>query len=142
MVILPHDENSVNIQDDLQTDSLSLAPGVKIWNDVGGVSTVGTFLNPDLRMFSSTLEVKNFSISAHSFLRKRELAWSFNGLWLSAVLAIGYLAYLGTKGSWLAMDIHQQVVYLRFCLTLQELIWRTAGRKLRWHEMVYLNRTN
>jgi hypothetical protein len=141
MVILPDDGNPVNIpnQDDLQSDCPPLAPGAKVWNDAGEFSTIGTFLHPDPRAISSSLEVKNFSVSAHSFLRKRELAWSFNGLWLSAVIVIGYLGYLGTKGTWLPMDVHRQVLYLRVCLTLQEFIWRVAGRKLSWHGMVCLN---
>jgi hypothetical protein len=113
-----------------------IGPGSKIWNAEGEYSTLGTFLHPDPRLPTATLEIKRCSVSAHSFLRKVDLGFNLNPPSFLAIGLVRYIAYLGTRDDWLPREFVYQLAYIKTGFVVQVLLWRLAGNKLGWHQMV------
>jgi hypothetical protein len=110
-------------------------PGSKIYNEGGGFSTLGAFLVDGKDYPTSEYLLTWFTVSAHSFLRKRPFKI---GSW-STMLVVPVIAKIALKlamTSFFGVSVCRQYLLARVCIWSWELVWKFWGFKLGWHGMV------
>jgi hypothetical protein len=116
----------------------TLQPGSHIYNDMGEFSTLGVFLHKGKKYISSAqIQIDYFTISAHSFLKKKVIEIGINVYAFLVVLLVTYVAYHIGKLDW-SMAIINQYLVTRVGITLIDSLWKYTGVALEIHNMVII----
>jgi hypothetical protein len=134
----PEDLVSQSPPEDLVSPG-GLRPGCKIYNEDGGFSTLGAFLVDGKETYpTSEYLLTWFTVSAHSFLRKRPFRV---GSWFTIIFVplIGKIALKWAMTSFFGLSVCRQYLLARVCIRSWELVWKFCGFKLGWHGLVCAN---
>ena len=75
---LPQRRAVQEVIDAEETSPATFSPGCHIYNSLGAFSTLGTFLVKDWEYPSSAVNIDYFTVSAHSYVQKRDIDAGFN----------------------------------------------------------------
>ena len=111
-------------------------PGCRIYNEDGGFSTLGAFLVDRKEKYpSSEYLLTWFTVSAHSFLRKRPFKL---GSWFTIIFipVTAKIALRWAMTSFFGLSVCRQYLLTRVCIWSWELVYKFWGYRFGWHGMV------
>jgi len=111
----------------------SLYPGCHIYNSVGAFSTLGVFLVKGQEYPSSAVNIDYFTLSAHSYLKKREIHAGLNWESLILIPLCMYMAYVEASSQSVPISWCRQYFFNRIWTMLLDfalLTWALEGNVL------------
>lgn len=114
----------------------SIFPGSKVYNSVHAYSTLGAFLVPGSKYPSSEYLLEFFTVSAHSFLRKRSFDFGFTWPTLLAGPVVAYLALRYKSLDLFGISISAQYLFTRLWIEVYDIVNSRWGDKLGWRNLV------
>lgn len=114
----------------------SFLPGCLVYNEGNEYSRIGTFLHPTSIPFLDTMEIAHFTVSAHSFMKKRSLNVGLNVPFLVLAPISLYVAYLTANAQVWLEHLAIQVFLFRSLMWSYCLICEYGGVIAKIHNMV------
>ena len=115
-----------------------ISPGDRIYNCRGAYSTVGIFLHHCSVPYQSRLRtrINHFTVSAHSYLYKKNFLLATTALSSLLKFAIIALATLGSRNQSLPLTLHHRLVAALLMVKSQSLLMLRAGNITGLHSLV------
>ena len=114
-----------------------LYPGCNVFNTDGARSTLGVFLVPGPDYPTSAYSLEYFTVSAHSFLRKRKLGFNVSWSAIVAVPIIARMVYSSISRRFFDLAMCQQYLIVRNCLWMWDIfIVSNLGRNIMFRNYV------
>ena len=114
-----------------------LYPGCNVFNADGARSTLGVFLVPGPDYPTSAYSLEYFTVSAHSFLRKRKLGFNVSWSTIVAVPIIARMVYSSISKRLFDLAICRQYLIARNCLWMWDIyIVSSLGRNMMFKNYV------
>jgi len=111
-------------------------PGGKVYNGESGYSTVGAFLVEGKDYPTTEYLLSWFTVSAHSFLRKRSLKLGLTWSTIIVIPIIARIAFRFALSSFFGISFCRQYLLARLFIWSWEMLWKYWGRKVGWHHLV------
>jgi hypothetical protein len=119
------------VVDEEETSPATFSPGCHIYNSLGAFSTLGMFLVKAWEYPSSAVNIDYFTVSAHSYLTKRDIAAGFNRASLVLFPLCMFVAYVQANSQSLAISWCRQYFLNRMWIMLLDfllLTWALDGK--------------
>jgi hypothetical protein len=111
-----------------------IAPGVEIFNKFAEYSSIGVLLL--LCGYGPQEDLKYFTLSAHSFVRKRHV-YDFNILSAFVLTIITYIAYIAATRQLYSLLFLKTWLFIRLYIFLWDALIKYHGKLLGIHQLVY-----
>jgi hypothetical protein len=113
-------------------------PGCRVYNEADEFSRIGTFLHPTSIPFLHSLNVAHFTLSAHSFMKKRSIDIGLNGTFAFLAPFSIHFAYIMAENQMWSEFLAVQVVVFQLLLWAYILLCKYAGSITKIHNIVNL----